>query len=120
MAICSTLSNVKEVFNCVLLTRCIEGLLSDPTILDKYCMSEDVKKALLRNVEMRLTPQPVKVARFFFSSIFHSCLVSRFVRTLKSHALRTRFVFLDHPSLVPNSASMSRESMRSKPRSWRE
>eukprot|EP00960_Hanusia_phi_P030649 748758-Hanusia_phi.AAC.2 len=54
----------------LLLSQCIPGLLSDPTILDKYYMSEDVKKALLRNVEMRLTPQPVKVRSDFEVTCF--------------------------------------------------
>ncbi|EKX53378.1 translation initiation factor 2, alpha subunit [Guillardia theta CCMP2712] len=55
---------------CGHLLDAFKRLLSDPTILDKYCMSEDVKKALLRNVEMRLTPQPVKVRSDFEVTCF--------------------------------------------------
>lgn len=36
-------------------------LLTEPKILDKYQIPHDIKTALLKNIEMRLTPQPVKV-----------------------------------------------------------
>mmetsp|Transcript_44366 Transcript_44366/g.90531 ORF Transcript_44366/g.90531 Transcript_44366/m.90531 type:complete len:436 (+) Transcript_44366:148-1455(+) len=45
-------------------------LLTDPSILDKYCLSEDVRVALIKNVELRLTPQPVKVRSDFEVTCF--------------------------------------------------
>jgi len=45
-------------------------LLTEPTILDKYQIPEDIKRALLKNIEMRLTPQPVKVRTDFEVTCF--------------------------------------------------
>jgi translation initiation factor 2 subunit 1 len=40
-------------------------MLVDPSILDKYMLPQDIKAALLKNVELRLTPQPVKIRSDF-------------------------------------------------------
>mmetsp|Transcript_28653 Transcript_28653/g.66992 ORF Transcript_28653/g.66992 Transcript_28653/m.66992 type:complete len:433 (+) Transcript_28653:107-1405(+) len=45
-------------------------LLTEPTILDKYQIPADIKTALLKNIEMRLTPQPVKVRSDFEVTCF--------------------------------------------------
>jgi translation initiation factor 2 subunit 1 len=45
-------------------------LLTEPKILDKYQIPEDIKRALLKNIEMRLTPQPVKVRTDFEVTCF--------------------------------------------------
>ena len=37
----------------------------DPSILDKFEMSEDIRTAILKAVELRLTPQPVKIRSDF-------------------------------------------------------
>lgn len=45
-------------------------LLTEPSLLDKYDLSDDVKKAVLKNIELRLTPQPVKVRTDFEVTCF--------------------------------------------------
>jgi len=45
-------------------------LLSEPKLLDKYDLSEDVRAAVLSNIELRLTPQPVKVRADFEVTCF--------------------------------------------------
>mmetsp|Transcript_29240 Transcript_29240/g.69436 ORF Transcript_29240/g.69436 Transcript_29240/m.69436 type:complete len:434 (+) Transcript_29240:144-1445(+) len=45
-------------------------LLSDHSILDRFHLSEDLRLALIKNVELRLTPQPVKVRSDFEVTCF--------------------------------------------------
>lgn len=52
------------------LLEAFKRLLVDTSILDKYTMSEDVKEALIKNVALRLTPQPVKVRSDFEVTCF--------------------------------------------------
>mmetsp|Transcript_12923 Transcript_12923/g.31712 ORF Transcript_12923/g.31712 Transcript_12923/m.31712 type:complete len:434 (-) Transcript_12923:117-1418(-) len=52
------------------LLEAFKQILNNPKILDKYDLSGDVKDALIKNVEMRLTPQPVKVRSDFEVTCF--------------------------------------------------
>eukprot|EP00285_Hemiselmis_virescens_P012506 CAMPEP_0173387392 /NCGR_PEP_ID=MMETSP1356-20130122/9897_1 /TAXON_ID=77927 ORGANISM="Hemiselmis virescens, Strain PCC157" /NCGR_SAMPLE_ID=MMETSP1356 /ASSEMBLY_ACC=CAM_ASM_000847 /LENGTH=434 /DNA_ID=CAMNT_0014343991 /DNA_START=98 /DNA_END=1402 /DNA_ORIENTATION=- len=45
-------------------------LLTEPKLLDKFQIPADIKTALLKNIEMRLTPQPVKVRSDFEVTCF--------------------------------------------------
>eukprot|EP00287_Rhodomonas_sp_CCMP768_P008180 CAMPEP_0196738580 /NCGR_PEP_ID=MMETSP1091-20130531/15883_1 /TAXON_ID=302021 /ORGANISM="Rhodomonas sp., Strain CCMP768" /LENGTH=433 /DNA_ID=CAMNT_0042082551 /DNA_START=106 /DNA_END=1410 /DNA_ORIENTATION=+ len=45
-------------------------LLSDHSILDRFHLSNDLRSALIKNVELRLTPQPVKVRSDFEVTCF--------------------------------------------------
>ncbi|KAJ1486605.1 eukaryotic translation initiation factor 2 alpha subunit-domain-containing protein [Baffinella frigidus] len=47
-----------------------DWLLVDPSILDKFDLSPDIKTAILKSVELRLTPQPVKIRSDFEVTCF--------------------------------------------------